>query len=801
MPSPATVRPPARTLGRYELRQLLGQGGQSAVWRAFDPRLDRDVALKLHRAQASDGEALAQWLHEARAVARLTHPHIVPLFEADVHDRHPYLVFELVDGPTLSQHLREHGAMPAAEAVRLMLGVLDGLEHAHRAGVIHRDLKPSNILLDRDGRARVMDFGIAVNQRHGAVQEALVGTPGYMAPELAQGRPATAQADVFAAGLVLYEMLAGCPAVREPDPYRALHRLTHEDVALPAQLPHPVDDTLRAIVHRATARDTAVRFASTGEMAEALQAWQSPRNDGGEAAGHATLEFLMRRMRHKSDFPALTDAVGRIQRITASEHESLNSLANEILKDVALTNKLLRIVNSAHFRTAGGGTISTVSRAAALVGFAGIRNLALSLVVLEHMQDKAHAASLKEEFLRSLMAGNVARELAVNDREAEEAFICALFQNLGRTLAQFYFPEEAEQVRRLVQVDRGAGPGEAQAAVQVLGLSYEALGIGVARHWGLPETLQRSMRKLAADAPLKKPDSPGERLRLLACAGNDLADAVLHTERAHQDDALRTVAVRYVSALGLSDREVLGAVQRSRERMAEMVPAMDIQVPPGSRSERLLRTQAGTATAVGADVGLGEHDLDTAVLTHAGARDAAPDPAADQAAQVLAAGIQDVSNALVENFRLNEVLRMILEVMYRSLAFQRVLLCLRDPRSAVMSGRFGLGPDAPQVAAQFRIDLAPSATDLFALVCKKGADTLISDATAPSLSARLPDWYRRQVHAPTFLLLPLMLRQGALGLIYADKAQAGAISIGERELSLLRTLRNQAVMAFKQSSS
>lgn len=389
MPSPATVRPPARTLGRYELRQLLGQGGQSAVWRAFDPRLDRDVALKLHRAQASDGEALAQWLHEARAVARLTHPHIVPLFEADVHDRHPYLVFELVDGPTLSQHLREHGAMPAAEAVRLMLGVLDGLEHAHRAGVIHRDLKPSNILLDRDGRARVMDFGIAVNQRHGAVQEALMGTPGYMAPELAQGRPATAQADVFAAGLVLYEMLAGRPAVQEPDPYRALHRLTHEDVALPTQLPHPVDDALRAIVHRATARDTAVRFASTGEMAEALQAWQSPRNDGGEAAGHATLEFLMRRMRHKSDFPALTDAVGRIQRITASEHESLNSLANEILKDVALTNKLLRIVNSAHFRTAGGGTISTVSRAAALVGFAGIRNLALSLVVLEHMQDKA----------------------------------------------------------------------------------------------------------------------------------------------------------------------------------------------------------------------------------------------------------------------------------------------------------------------------------------------------------------------------------------------------------------------------
>ena len=108
---------------------------------------------------------------------------------------------------------------------------------------------------------------------------------------------------------------------------------------------------------------------------------------------HGTLDFLLRRMRHKSDFPALSDAVARIQRVAASDNESVNSLSREILKDVALTNKLLRLVNTARSSTAGGGSICTVSRAVSLVGFAGIRNMALSLVLLEHMKDKPHAAT------------------------------------------------------------------------------------------------------------------------------------------------------------------------------------------------------------------------------------------------------------------------------------------------------------------------------------------------------------------------------------------------------------------------
>lgn len=796
------TRTPVRTLGRYELRAALGKGAQSSVWRAFDPRLDREVALKLHRAQASDPQALATWLGEARAVSRLSHPHIVPLFEADVHEQHPYLVFELVEGPTLARRLREGGAMPARDAVQMICGVLEGVAHAHQAGVIHRDLKPSNILIDEAGRARVMDFGIAASQRHGGADATMVGTPGYMAPEVAQGRQPTPQLDVFAAGMVLYEMLTGRPAIAESDPYRAIYRVAHEDVNLPAQTPHPVDDALRAIVHRATARDMAVRYAGARDMLQALQAWLKPQDDTADAGRNSTLEFLLRRMRHKSDFPALTDSVGRIQRITSSENESLGSLAGEILKDVALTNKLLRLVNSAHFRTAGGGTISTVSRAAALIGFAGIRNLALSLILLEHMQDKAHAAGLKDEFLRSLLAGTMAGELASSPRDAEEAFIAAMFQNLGRMLTQFYFAEEAEQVRRLTHPEHGEGQSEDQASLAVLGISYEELGVGVARTWGLPESLQRSMRKLPSDGPLKKPDSPTERVRALASAGNDVADALLRSSREELPQQLAVLGERYGAALGVGVKDMQEAVQRSRTRLTDMAPVLQIVPKQGTPAARLLQTQASAAAPREGDT-LSPHQLDTLVQAHTAQQEAAqpqptPTPATD-VAQSLAAGIQDISNTLVENFKLNEVLRMILETMYRSLGFQRVIFCLRDARTGQLTGRFGLGHEAERVSAAFKLQLT-GATDLFAAVCIKGADTLISDATVPNIAARLPAWFQRDVHAPTFLLLPLTLRNAPLGLIYADRPHAGDIVISERELSLLRTLRNQAVMAFKQSA-
>jgi transcriptional regulator with GAF, ATPase, and Fis domain len=169
-------------------------------------------------------------------------------------------------------------------------------------------------------------------------------------------------------------------------------------------------------------------------------------------------------------------------------------------------------------------------------------------------------------------------------------------------------------------------------------------------------------------------------------------------------------------------------------------------------------------------------------------------------AQVLAAGIQDITNAMVEEVKLSDLLRMILETMLRAMDFQHIIFCMRDPKTDALTGRFGLGEGVESLVKSFSVSLKPGAPDLFTAVCLKGADTMISDATDAHMASRLPPWYRQAINAPTFLLLPVNIKGRPFGLIYADKAEKGGIVLDEKELALLQTLRNQAVMAFRQSS-
>lgn len=818
-PNPNGAR--ASMLGRFELRKRLGQGAQSIVYLGFDPRLEREVAIKVMRlGESSDETAVAHWLQEARSAGRVTHPNIVPVYEADIQERQPYLVFEYVDGQTLAALLQERGAMPGPAAVALVLDVLDALAAAHTAGVVHRDLKPSNILVDKAGRARVMDFGIAARIKDARSTEPDTpsgGTPGYLSPEAAGGASPAPSMDIFAVGMVLAEMLLGRPMIAEKDPYRAIYRVLHEQLMFPADAPMDVDERLRSIVTRALAKDPRQRFPTARAFMAELESWSKSGTDvpkaesmAGNATNRGTLDFLLRRMRHKSDFPALSESIVRIQSMANSDKESINSVTNEILKDVALTNKLLRLVNSAHF--ARGGSISTVSRAVSLVGFNGIRNMALSLVLLEHMADKAHAAQLKEEFLRSLMAGSIGAELCPSVKESEETFIGAMFQNLGRLLVQYYFPEEARAVRTLMQNTREPMTEHA-AALSVLGMSFEELGQGIAKAWGLPAPMVRCMSKPQGTPPQTTPQDPAERLRWVALAANDIADVLLHTDPKDVDRMVEQTTAKYVRAMGLSAKDVQVATVKARKKLVELAVAMEIKVAPQSAAAKLLKAPSEEAhVQVHGHNGPPTHGALAGLELQATHTVAAPldvvesHGAATGAVTVrvpmgdtLAAGIQDITNAMVEDFKLTDVLRMILETMFRAMELDRIIFCMRDAKTEMMTGRFGLGTGVDAHVKTFRTHLKATTPDLFAIVCNKGADTMISDSSESRIEQRLPSWYRTGLNAPAFLLLPLQIKGAPFGLIYADKIQRDSLTLDEKELSLLRTLRNQAVMAFKQS--
>ncbi|WP_394787868.1 HDOD domain-containing protein [Rhodoferax sp.] len=780
--------------GRFALRRLLGQGARSVTWLAYDPQQKCEVILKLLTlGPGADAAAVTRWVQQARRVSHLDHPHIVPVLEADVLEQQPFMVSAYVPGHTLASALAQHGAMPPLQAVALALDVLDALVLAHAAGVLHRNLKPANVLVDGAGRAQLMDFGdfSMVAPEAGSA---------YLAPELLQGQPASALSDVFGVGLLLAEMLSGKPLAR--DAQGAAPWLLPDDLSEGLNADRHVE--LHALVLRALAHDPALRYPDAQGLRDALAQWVNASAQAEVAAADApmavngnTMEALLARMRHKSDFPAMSDSVARIQGMASSETESVGSVTNEILKDVALTNKLLRLVNSAHF-AARGGSINTVSRAVSLVGFNGIRNMALSLVLLEHMRDKSHASLLKDEFLRSLMAGAIASELSAATRESEEAFIGAMFQNLGRMLAEFYFPDEARAVRNLMAASYKP-PSEATASTNVLGLSFEALGLGVAKAWGLPESITHSMRRPRGEPPMRPPVGADERLRWIGVAANEIADILLRVHPRELNVRLAQVAGHYAKTMGLSPQEVRTATVTARKKLIDMATAMELNVQAGTAAAQLLKQP---------EEDTGFHALPDAMPPMALQATPAPPPEigtpppppAQPVADLLSAGIQDITQAMVDDFKLSDVLRMILETMFRAMHFRRIIFCMRDSKGEALTGRFGLGEGVESAVKPFQISLKPGPQqDLFTTVCLKGADTMISDATDPRIVERLPLWYRQQIKAPTFLLLPLVTKGKPFGLIYADMAEKGVLALNERELALLRTLRNQAIMAFKQS--
>ena len=786
-------------LGRFELQRIRGQGAQATVGLAHDPRLQRPVAIKLlPPVQGQDASVLDHWLREARHVGRLAHPHIVPVFEADVQGLQPYIVFEYVPGTTLAEHLVQRGRCAPHDAVALMVDVLDGLQAAHAAGIVHRDLKPSNVMVDAQRHARVMDFGLAAAVASASDAQLASGTPAYMAPEATAGAAPAPSMDIYSAALVLVELLTGRPLIHQSDTWQALYRIANETLVLPEDLGPGVDDALRAILLRALARDPSARFVSAADFRDALRAWAAPAS-APTAQSNATLDFLLRRMRHKSDFPALSDSVARIQRVASSEDDSISDLTHEILKDVALTHKLLRLVNSVHFAHASRGTVSTVSRAVSLVGFNAVRNMALSLVMLDHMQDQQHASQMREEFLRAMMAGSVAAELCGAAAEAEEAFIGAMFQNLGRMLCEFYFPEEAGQIRAIVAAGRTEG-GEEAAAQQVLGVGLEDLGAGVARVWGLPEALQRCIRKPLGSPPMRPPEKGVERLRWVARAANEVASTLLLADAQQVEARLQGLAAQYARTLALSAQAIAEATLRARRQLVAMADALDLRVAPDAPAARLLQLPASPAVGDGApDDALAAHELRPQATQPLPPGAHGGQAALAQVAEVLSAGIQDITNAMVdEGFKLNDVLRMILETMFRALGAQRMVFCLRDAKTDVLTGRFGLG-EGNDVAVRAMAVPLRTPGDLFAAVCLRGADTLIEDATEPRMQARLPAWYRSSLDAPTFLLLPLQMKGRPFALIYADHVHPGGIAVDDKALGLLRTLRNQAVMAFRQA--
>jgi serine/threonine-protein kinase len=263
-------------IGKYDIQDVLGKGGMGSVYRGFDPAISRAVAIKaISKGMVGEEDLkhiMQRFRHEAQAVGRLVHPRIVQIYDFGEDENVAYIVMELVNGKTLAQHLQQELVYEMREVAEIIHQLLDGLAHAHAAGVIHRDVKPSNILINNDGRIKISDFGIARIESSQLTQVGdVLGTPHYMAPEQFMGADIGLQADLYSVGVIAYELLAG----RKPfigNSAKVMHQVMNQVPVNPSTLNSKLSPLLDRVLQKALSKKREDRFQNAREFADAFQA-------------------------------------------------------------------------------------------------------------------------------------------------------------------------------------------------------------------------------------------------------------------------------------------------------------------------------------------------------------------------------------------------------------------------------------------------------------------------------------------------------------------------------------------------
>lgn len=296
---------PGTTLGTYRVVEQIGMGGMATIFKAYQPSMDRYVALKILPAHfAHDPGFTARFNREAQTIARLEHKHILPVYDYGEENGVTYLVMRYLEGGTLKDLLAQRRPS-LAETVDIMTQVCAALDYAHRQGVVHRDVKPANILIDLEGDAYLSDFGIAkvLEGVTGHLTEtgATVGTPAYMAPEQSMGQQVDARSDIYALGVVLYEMLVGRLPYQADTPMAVALMHIHNPLPLPRQVAPSLSEAFENVILKALAKQPTDRFQSAGQMAAALKEALSQSGAGAPAATQSILSGEEDRPTRRSD--------------------------------------------------------------------------------------------------------------------------------------------------------------------------------------------------------------------------------------------------------------------------------------------------------------------------------------------------------------------------------------------------------------------------------------------------------------------------------------------------------------------
>ena len=493
-----------------------------------------------------------------------------------------------------------------------------------------------------------------------------------------------------------------------------------------------------------------------------------------------TINYLLAKIRRNSDFPAFSQHVTEINRLASSDSDTtVIELTNAVLKDYSLTNKLLRLVNSSVYGQFGG-QVNTVSRAITILGFDSIRMLAVGLLVFDQVKNRPQVKELMEANMWCFVGAFISRQIVDKSRhnDTEMTFIAALLHKLGTLLVIYYLPDEYEAIRRLVEQK---GLTEDVAAKQTLGVPFYVLGQRVGESWGLPPLLLNGMKPPGKKSIHIGTDSSTNVLNMVGFSSS-LLDIVKAGEPEKNKKRFTNLLTRYKKVVALDEKQLQSIINSSLEQASELMdfPAeweaemrARLSLAGGAQAEQTTQVASSYQKTSDADNDAGSGDV-----------------------SILLRGINDVTNMMMTDHGLSDILVTILESIYRGLGLNRVVLLINNASKKALVVRFGFAPDLD--ALKNTLEMSTESPDAIATTLKNKSDLLIEDVSRTQGGIAMPDWYSKTMGANSFGLYPIVIKNALIGAIYFDSLHSGAAK--KEDVVHIQSLRNQAALAIKMNS-
>ena len=537
--------------------------------------------------------------------------------------------------------------------------------------------------------------------------------------------------------------------------------------------------------------DTHTAEIESPGAAAAIPAVAEPASDATPAP-RTPIGRIRKAIRESAELPSLGNAGPKVASMALSANTSLAELAELIVSDPALTQRVLRAANSPAYRTRSGDTVTTVSRAIAVLGYNEARAMAQAEVTIGDLVPREFDAVVRNEFAQAGLKSLLARNLLYSRHPAiaEEGAIAGMFGNIGRVLTAIHAPDALQRIREIADLEE---IDENAAARRVLGISFDELTHEALFAWRIPPKITHALRSLPAKP--RAPEHANDWLPLAVNCASEIADALSQTSPPVRAMALARVVERFGRAVDIDKDKLESLIEDTSE------DAAIIERKTGARDPR-----ASVARFVDAHLRRETREriklpeAFVASLSEAGSPSAEPIPPQEKpvdAATRLAQALADIERQFGRTPDIRRLLPAVLTTVQRCMAYERVAWIARDDVAGRFLARLALGVDAAAInrGIAMPVDYAP---DLFHAALSHAVDLHIGDIEAPKVASRLPSWFAAAFpRGRSFLILPVRVDDRPLGFIYADRTRVDMVGPTKEELDTLRALRNQVVRALQ----